>query len=156
MPRVTPFLWFDGQAEEATDFYISIFPNSKILEVKRCGDVGPGPKGSVLVVTFELDGQRFIALNGGPQFKFTEAVSFMIDCTNQEEVDYYWDRLSDGGEPGDCGWLKDRYGLSWQVTPTVLLELINDPDPERADRAMQAMMTMRKIDIATLQAAVDG
>ncbi len=156
MPRITPFLWFDGQAEEAAALYTSIFPNSRIVEVSRCGDAGPGPKGSVLVIAFELDGKRFNALNGGPQFRFTEAVSFMIDCATQEEVDHYWDRLSDGGAPQQCGWLKDRFGVSWQVIPTVLPELLGDPDPARAARAMQAMLQMVKLDIAALQAAADG
>ncbi|MEQ9138647.1 MAG: VOC family protein [Thalassobaculum sp.] len=156
MPRITPFLWFDGQAEEAVNFYVGIFPNSKVLEVTRCGDAGPGPKGSVLVTSFELDGQRFNALNGGPNFKFNEAVSFVIECADQAEVDWYWERLSDGGSTNACGWLKDRFGVSWQVTPVLMLELLNDPDPGRAERAMRSMMTMTKFDIAALQAAADG
>jgi len=156
MPQITPFLWFDGQAEEAMNFYLGIFPNSKALEVTRCGDAGPGPKGSVLVTSFELDGQRFNALNGGPSFKFNEAVSFVIHCADQAEVDHYWERLSDGGQPGDCGWLKDRFGVSWQVTPTAMLDLLNDPDAGRSARAMRAMMQMTKLDIAALQAAADG
>ena len=156
MPRITPFLWFDGQAEEATSFYVGIFPNSKVLDVTRCGDAGPGPKGSVLVTSFELDGKRFNALNGGPNFRFNEAVSFVIECADQAEVDWYWERLSDGGSTNACGWLKDRFGVSWQVTPIVMLELLNDPDPGRAERAMRAMMTMTKFDIAALQAAADG
>ena len=156
MPRITPFLWFDGQAEEATSFYVGIFPNSKVLDVTRCGDAGPGPQGSVLVTSFELDGKRFNALNGGPNFRFNEAVSFVIECADQAEVDWYWERLSDGGSTNACGWLKDRFGVSWQVTPIVMLELLNDPDPGRAERAMRAMMTMTKFDIAALQAAADG
>ncbi len=156
MPRIAPFLWFDGQAEEAATLYTSIFPNSRIVSVSRCGDAGPGPKGSVLVIAFELDGKRFNALNGGPQFRFTEAVSFVIDCASQEEVDHYWDRLSDGGAPQQCGWLKDRFGVSWQVVPTVLPELLGDPDPARAGRAMQAMLQMTRLDIAALRAAADG
>lgn len=156
MPRIAPFLWFDGQAEEAATLYTSIFPNSRIVSVSRCGDAGPGPKGSVLVIAFELDGKRFNALNGGPQFRFTEAVSFVIDCASQEEVDHYWERLSDGGAPQQCGWLKDRFGVSWQVVPTVLPELLGDPDPARAGRAMQAMLQMTRLDIAALRAAADG
>ena len=156
MPRITPFLWFDGQAEEAMNFYVGIFPNSKVLDVTRCGDAGPGPKGSVLVTSFELDGKRFNALNGGPNFRFNEAVSFVIECADQAEVDWYWERLSDGGSTNACGWLNDRFGVSWQVTPIVMLELLNDPDPGRAERAMRAMMTMTKFDIAALQAAADG
>ena len=156
MPRITPFLWFDGQAEEAMNFYVGIFPNSKVLDVTRRGDAGPGPKGSVLVTSFELDGKRFNALNGGPNFRFNEAVSFVIECADQAEVDWYWERLSDGGSTNACGWLKDRFGVSWQVTPIVMLELLNDPDPGRAERAMRAMMTMTKFDIAALQAAADG
>ncbi len=156
MPRITPFLWFDGQAEEAMSFYVGIFPNSKVLQVTRCGDAGPGPEGSVLVASFELDGKRFHALNGGPRFKFNEAVSFVIECADQAEVDHYWERLTAGGTPGGCGWLKDRFGLSWQVTPAVLPDLLNDPDPARSARAMQAMMRMTKFDIASLLAAADG
>ena len=157
MEKITPFLWFDTQAEEAANFYTSIFKNSKILEVTRTGEAGPGPAGSVLVVSFEIEGKKFIALNGGPVFKFNESVSFMIDCESQEEVDYYWSKLTaDGGEESMCGWLKDKYGLSWQVTPRRLMELIGDPDPERAGRAMQAMMQMQKIDIATIERAAEG
>ncbi len=155
MPRITPFLWFDTQAEEAAQFYVSLFKNSRITEVVRYGDAGPGPKGSVLTVRFELDGQEFIGLNGGPRFTFTEAVSFSVDCTTQEEVDDFWEKLSDGGEPGPCGWLKDKYGLSWQVVPSVLPRMLNDPDPEKADRVMRAMLQMKKIDIAGLQKAYD-
>src|SRR5213594_4242868 len=143
MQKITPFLWFDTQAEEAAKFYASVFPNSKILSTARYGEAGPGPKGRVMTVEFELAGQRMIALNGGPQFKFTEAISLSVDCKDQKEVDRYWTKLSQGGEEGPCGWLKDRYGLSWQVTPTGMEELFADPDPERAKRAMEAMLKMR-------------
>jgi len=153
---ISPFLWFDTQAEDAAKHYVSIFSNSKILKVSRYGDAGPGPKGSVLTVTFELDGQRFTALNGGPRFKFTEAISFVIDCKTQEEVDHFWSKLSAGGEESQCGWLKDKFGLSWQVIPTVLGELITDPDPAKSKRAMEAMLKMKKIDIAALRKAHDG
>jgi predicted 3-demethylubiquinone-9 3-methyltransferase (glyoxalase superfamily) len=156
MPKPTPFLWFDTQAEEAARFYTSVFPNSRITQVSHYGEAGPGPAGSVMVVTFELDGQRFIALNGGPEFRFTEAVSFTIECASQEEVDRFWTALSDGGEPGPCGWLKDRYGLSWQVNPTRLFELLSDPDRERAQRVMTAMLGMTKIEIAELERAAEG
>ncbi len=154
--KITPFLWFDGNAEEAANFYVSVFPNSEITEISRYGEAGPRAAGSVMVVGFRLDGQEFLALNGGPEFTFNEAVSFSIACANQEEVDYYWDKLTDGGEPGPCGWLKDKFGLSWQVNPTVLTEMLQDEDRERADRVMQAMLQMGKIDIATLQAAYEG
>jgi predicted 3-demethylubiquinone-9 3-methyltransferase (glyoxalase superfamily) len=156
MPKPTPFLWFDTQAEEAARFYTSVFPNSRITQVSHYGEAGPGPAGSVMVVTFELDGQRFIALNGGPEFPFTEAVSFTIECASQEEVDRFWTALSDGGEPGPCGWLKDRYGLSWQVNPTRLFELLSDPDRERSQRVMKAMLGMTKIEIAELERAAEG
>jgi predicted 3-demethylubiquinone-9 3-methyltransferase (glyoxalase superfamily) len=157
MPKINPFLWFDTQAEEAAKFYVSVFPNSKIETVVRTTDAGPGPKGTVLTVAFKLDGKDFVALNGGPNFKFTEAVSFVIDCKNQEEVDHYWSKLLEGGgKESQCGWLWDRYGLSWQVTPTVLLEMINDPDPKKAARVMAAMMKMVKIDIPTLKRAYEG
>jgi len=155
MPRITPFLWYDGQAEEAAGFYVSVFPNSRIVHVARYGEAGPGPAGSVMTVVFELDRQRFIALNGGPQFKFTEAVSFSVECTTQEEVDYYWERLSQGGEEGPCGWLTDRFGLSWQVNPTALGQMLADSDPVKSRRVMEAMLKMRKIDIAGLRAAYD-
>src|SRR5689334_20651535 len=128
MPKITPFLWFDTQAEEAARFYVSIFKNSRIVKIARYGEAGPGPKGSVMTVTFELDGREFVALNGGPIYKFTEAVSFSVDCKTQQEADKFWNRLSAGGEKGPCGWLKDKYGLSWQITPTVLIEMLNDPD----------------------------
>jgi predicted 3-demethylubiquinone-9 3-methyltransferase (glyoxalase superfamily) len=154
--QITPFLWFDGNAEEAARFYVSVFKNSKIVTTARYGDAGPGPKGSVMTVVFSLDGQEFIGLNGGPHFRFTEAVSFSIDCKTQEEVDYYWDRLSAGGEPSQCGWLKDRFGLSWQVNPGVLGEMLGDPEPARAKRVMEAMLKMQKIDIAALKRAYAG
>ena len=153
--RIFPFLWFDGQAEEAAGFYISAFPNSRIVRTARYGEAGPGPKGSVMTVEFELAGQRFIALNGGPQFRFTEAISLSVDCKTQEEVDAYWEKLSVGGEPGPCGWLKDKYGLSWQINPTVLGDMLSDPDPAKANRVMEAMLKMKKIDIATLKRAYE-
>lgn len=156
MPKISSFLWFDHQAEEAARFYCSVFPNSKVKKVAHYGETGPGPKGTVMTVEFELDGQPFIALNGGPQFKFTEAVSFCVDCENQDEVDRYWDALGKDGEPGPCGWLKDRFGLSWQITPTILGQLISDPDRKKADRAMQAMMAMKKLDIAALKRAYEA
>jgi predicted 3-demethylubiquinone-9 3-methyltransferase (glyoxalase superfamily) len=154
--NITPFLWFDKDAEEAANFYVSVFPNSKLGSVARYGEAGPGEAGSVMTVEFELDGQRFVALNGGPEFKFTEAVSFVINCETQEEVDDYWAKLSDGGEEGPCGWLKDRYGLSWQVVPTVLVELLKDSDPAKAQRVMRAMLQMGKIEIEALRRAYEG
>jgi predicted 3-demethylubiquinone-9 3-methyltransferase (glyoxalase superfamily) len=156
MPKITPFLWFDHQAEEAANFYVSIFRNSKVTDVTRYGDMGPGPKGTVMTVEFELDGQPFIALNGGPHFKFNEAVSFSVDCKSQQEVDDYWEKLTRGGQEGPCGWLKDRYGLSWQINPTVLGELLADPDPQKASRVMAAMMKMKKIEISVLEQAYAG
>lgn len=153
MQKITPFLWFDTQAEEAMNFYISIFKNSKIISVNRYGDAGPGPKGSVMSATFQLDGQDFFALNGGPLFSFTPAVSFFVNCETQPEVDELWDKLSAGGEPGRCGWLKDKYGLSWQIVPSALGKLMGDKDPEKSKRVMQAMLQMNKIDIAGLQNA---
>jgi len=155
MPRITPFLWFDTQAEEAARFYVSIFKNSKIVNVARYGEAGPGPKGSVMTVLFELDGQQFIALNGGPQFKFTEAISFSVNCQTQKEVDEFWQKLSQGGEEGPCGWLKDKYGLSWQINPVILGEMLSDPDPKKSRRVMEAMLKMKKIDIAALKKAYD-
>jgi predicted 3-demethylubiquinone-9 3-methyltransferase (glyoxalase superfamily) len=155
MKKITPFLWFDTQAEEAAEFYVSIFKHSKIASVSRYGEAGPGPAGSVMTVEFELDGQRFIALNGGPQFKFTEAISFSIACETQSEVDDYWKKLSAGGEEGPCGWLKDKYGLSWQVNPTILGKMLGDKDRTKANRVMQAMLKMKKIDIKGLQLAYD-
>jgi len=154
--RIVPNLWFDTEAEEAADFYISIFKNSRIVNVARYTEAGPRPAGTVMTVEFELDGQRFVGINGGPEFTFSEAVSFQVTCEDQDEVDYYWDHLSEGGQEGPCGWLKDRYGLSWQVVPTGMDELFADPDPRRAERAMRAMFGMRKLDIAALQSAADG
>jgi predicted 3-demethylubiquinone-9 3-methyltransferase (glyoxalase superfamily) len=156
MPPITPCLWFDTQAEEAAEHYAAIFPNSRITEVTRYGEAGPGPAGSAMVVLFELDGQPFQALNGGPQFTFDEAISFSVSCGTQEEVDHYWDALVEGGQESQCGWLKDRFGVSWQIVPTRLVELLADPDPQRAQRAMRAMLGMRKIDIAALEAAADS
>jgi predicted 3-demethylubiquinone-9 3-methyltransferase (glyoxalase superfamily) len=155
MQKVTPFLWFDNQAEEAANFYTSIFKNSKIVKIARYGEAGPGPAGSAMTVVFQIEGQEFIGLNGGPHFKFTEAVSFSVDCKSQQEVDEFWEKLSAGGEEGQCGWLKDKYGLSWQVNPTVLGEMLSDPDPQKAKRVMEAMLKMKKIDIAALQQAYD-
>jgi predicted 3-demethylubiquinone-9 3-methyltransferase (glyoxalase superfamily) len=154
--RITPNLWFDTQAEEAAAFYASVFENSRIVNVMHYTEAGPRPAGMVMTVEFELDGQRFVAINGGPEFTFDEAVSLQIDCENQDEIDYYWRRLSEGGEEGPCGWLKDRYGLSWQVVPTGMEELFADPDRGRAERAMRAMLGMGKIDIAALRSAADG
>jgi predicted 3-demethylubiquinone-9 3-methyltransferase (glyoxalase superfamily) len=151
--NITPFLWFDNQAEEAMNFYTSIFKDSKINSVTRYGEAGPGPKGSVMTASFQLNGQEFVALNGGPQYKFTEAISFVINCKSQQEVDEFWEKLSEGGEKSRCGWLKDKYGLSWQVVPTVLPELLQSKDPEKSKRVMQAMMQMDKIDIAALEQA---
>ena len=156
MQKITPFLWFDTQAEEAAKYYVSIFPKSKILSTARYGDAGPGPKGSVMTVEFELAGQRMIALNGGPQFKFTEAISLSVDCKDQKEVDHYWTKLSQGGQESMCGWLKDRYGLSWQVNPAILGELLAGPDAKKAKRVMEAMLKMKKIDIAALKAAAEA
>jgi predicted 3-demethylubiquinone-9 3-methyltransferase (glyoxalase superfamily) len=156
MPKISPFLWFDNQAEEAARFYVSVFKNSKIVTTSRYGDAGPGPKGSVMVVVFELDGKEFIALNGGPQFKFTEAISFSVECTTQQEVDEYWAKLSEGGQEGQCGWLKDKYGLSWQVNPTALGKMLSDPDQQKSKRVMEAMLKMKKIDIGVLKQAYEG
>jgi len=156
MPKITPFLWFDGQAEEAASFYVGIFPSSRIVTMARYGEAGPGPQGSVMTVVFELDGKEFIGLNGGPHFKFTEAISFSVDCKSQAEVDRYWSALGAGGEEGPCGWLKDRYGLSWQINPTILGEMLSDPDPAKSRRVMEAMLKMKKIDIAALERAYRG
>jgi len=153
MGKVTPFVWYDSEAEEAAELYTSLVPNSRIVDVTRYGAAGPGPEGTAMTVTFELDGLRFTALNGGPAHPLTEAVSFTVSCETQEEVDRYWAALSEGGEEGPCGWLKDRFGLSWQIVPTALPRLLGDPDPARAQRAMQAMLGMRKLDIAALEAA---
>jgi len=154
--KIVPNLWFDTQAEEAAQFYISVFDNSRIVSVTHYTDAGPREAGMVLTVAFELDGQRFVGINGGPDFTFDEAVSFEISCETQEEIDYYWARLSEGGSEGPCGWLKDRFGLSWQVVPTGMEELFADPDKTRAERAMKAMLGMGKIDLAALRAAADG
>jgi predicted 3-demethylubiquinone-9 3-methyltransferase (glyoxalase superfamily) len=156
--RITPMLWFDGQAEDAARFYVSVFKDSKIGTISRYGSNGPGPAGSVMVVSFELEGQRFTALNGGPQYTINEAVSFVVDCETQEEVDYFWDTLSEGGDEQAqmCGWLKDRYGVSWQIVPTALPRYLGGPDPDGAQRAMQAMLKMKKLDIAALKRAYDG
>jgi predicted 3-demethylubiquinone-9 3-methyltransferase (glyoxalase superfamily) len=156
LQKIHPFLWFDNQAEEAMNFYCSVFKNSKPGKVTRYGDAGPGPKGSVMVASFELEGLQFSALNGGPHFKLNEAISFVVDCKDQAEVDYYWEKLSAGGQKSQCGWLKDRFGLSWQIVPTALMELLNDPDPAKSTRVMQAMLQMTKIDIATLKEAAAG
>jgi predicted 3-demethylubiquinone-9 3-methyltransferase (glyoxalase superfamily) len=151
--KITTFLWFDADAEEAARFYTSVFRNSRIVDVVRYGDAGPGPKGSAMTVKFELEGQEFLALNGGPQFKFTEAISLLVRCETQKEVDELWSRLTDGGQESRCGWLKDRFGLSWQIIPTRLTELLGDPDPQKAKRAMEAMLTMGKIEIPRLEEA---
>ena len=154
--RIIPNLWFDTEAEEAAELYTSVFKNSRIVGLTHYPEGGPREAGMVMTVEFELDGQRFVGINGGPEFKFDEAVSFEIKCETQEEVDYYWERLSDGGEEGQCGWLKDRFGLSWQVVPTGMEELFSDPDPERAQRAMAAMLEMGKLDVAELRRAAEG
>jgi predicted 3-demethylubiquinone-9 3-methyltransferase (glyoxalase superfamily) len=156
MPRLTPNLWFDTEGEEAATFYTSVFPNSRITRTTHYGSAGPRPEGTVMTVEFELDGQPFLALNGGPEFTFTEAVSFGVDCATQDEVDGYWETLSEGGETGPCGWLKDRFGLSWQIIPTRLNELIADPDREKSQRVMAAMLGMSKLEIAELERAADG
>ncbi|MBB6346981.1 VOC family protein [Nonomuraea muscovyensis] len=153
MQKITTYLWFDDQAEEAAEFYTSLFADSRIVSVQRYGDAGPGPAGQAMMVTFELAGQRFLALNGGPQFTFTEAISLYVDCETQEEVDALWTRLTEGGEETRCGWLKDRWGLSWQIIPRALPELLSDPDPVKAQQVMKAMLGMQKIDISALEAA---
>jgi predicted 3-demethylubiquinone-9 3-methyltransferase (glyoxalase superfamily) len=153
--KITPFLWFDHQAEEAANFYVSIFPNSRIVKVARYGEGSPGPPGSVMTVEFQLEGQSFVALNGGPHFKFTEAISFVVNCQTQDEVDTYWEKLSAGGSDFQCGWLKDKFGLSWQVVPTALSELLSDPDPEKSRRVMKALLTMKKLDVRALKQAFD-
>jgi predicted 3-demethylubiquinone-9 3-methyltransferase (glyoxalase superfamily) len=155
MPRITPNLWFDTQGQQAAELYVSVFPNSRITNVSYYGEAGPREAGTVMTVDFELDGQPFTAINGGPEFTFDEAISLLINCADQDEVDHYWTKLAVGGEEGPCGWLKDRYGLSWQVIPAALGELLGDPDPGRAQRAMQAMLGMKKIDVAALHAAAD-
>jgi len=156
MQKISTCLWFNGQAEAATDFYLSIFKSAKKTDVLRWGDVGPGPKGSVLTCSFELDGREFIALNGGPEFKFTPAISLVVNCETQAEVDHYWGKLLDGGQPMECGWLTDKFGISWQVTPTMLPRLLMDKDTAKANRVMAAMMKMVKLDIAALQQAADA
>jgi predicted 3-demethylubiquinone-9 3-methyltransferase (glyoxalase superfamily) len=156
MQKITPFLWFDSQAEEAANFYVSIFKNAKIVKVARYGEAGPGPKGSVMTVAFELDGQEFVALNGGPYYTFTPAISFLVRCETQQEVDRFWEKLSEGGEPVQCGWLKDKYGMSWQIVPSVLEEMLNDPDHAKSQRVMEAMLQMKKIDVAALEKAYAG
>ena len=156
MDRITPCLWFDTEAEDAAEFYTSVFPNSRIVHVSHYGSAGPRPEGMVMEVEFELDGRSFLALNGGPDFRFTEAISLQADCEDQAEVDRLWETLSEGGEEGPCGWLKDRYGVSWQIVPSRMYELIADPDPERAQRAVAAMLQMGKLDIAELERAADG
>ena len=156
MKNIVPCLWFDTEGEAAAELYTSVFPNSKILEIARYGEAGPRPAGTVMTVSFELNGQEFLALNGGPEFTFSEAVSFQVMCEGQDEVDHFWTKLGDGGEHGPCGWLKDRFGLSWQIVPTRLGELLGDPDPARAQRAMTAMLGMGKLDIAELERAAGG
>jgi predicted 3-demethylubiquinone-9 3-methyltransferase (glyoxalase superfamily) len=156
LTRITPCLWFDTQGEEAAAFYTSVFDNSRVLQVTRYGSAGPRPEGTVMTVDFELDGQPFVALNGGPEFTFNEALSLQVSCESQAEVDHFWTKLSEGGEEGPCGWLKDRYGLSWQIVPTALQELVSDPDPERSQRAIKAMLGMKKLDIAELEAAANS
>lgn len=156
MQKITPYLWFDNQAEEAVNTYISLFKDGMITNIARYGDAGPGPNGSVMLINFQLEGQEFVALNGGPVFKFTEAISFFVHCEEQDEVDMLWDRLSDGGEKSQCGWLKDRWGISWQIIPAALSELLQDPDPEKSARVMRAMLKMTKIEVATLRKAYNG
>jgi predicted 3-demethylubiquinone-9 3-methyltransferase (glyoxalase superfamily) len=154
--KITTFLWYDGNAEEAAKFYTSVFKNSKIRKITRYGESGPGPKGSVMLVDFELDGVLFTAINGGPEFKFTEAISQVVHCQTQDEVDYFWEKLSEGGQEIECGWLKDKYGLAWQIVPDVFLELISDPDEKKKDRVMKAMMQMKKLDIKQIEKAARG
>ena len=154
--KITTFLWYDNNAEEAVNFYVSVFRNSKILSTTHYGEIGPGPKGTVMTIAFQLDGQEFTALNGGPQFKFTEAMSLVVHCQNQEEVDYFWEKLSAGGEKVECGWLKDQFGLFWQITPDRLMELLEDSDEQKVQRVMKAMMQMKKIDIKALEQAAEA
>jgi len=154
--KITTFLWFDNQAEEAMNHYLSIFPDSRVIGVNRYGDAGPGPAGTVMTANFELAGHEFVALNGGPHFKFTEAISLMVNCGSQEEVDRLWSQLSAGGEESQCGWLKDKFGLSWQIVPTAMFELLHSPDAAKSGRAMQAMLAMHKIDLAAIKRAYDG
>jgi predicted 3-demethylubiquinone-9 3-methyltransferase (glyoxalase superfamily) len=155
MQKITACLWFDTQGEEAANFYTSVFDNSKIIDIARYGAAGPGPEGAVMTVLFELAGQSFVALNGGPQFTFNEAISFQVSCGTQEEVDYFWSKLSEGGQEGPCGWLKDRFGVSWQIVPTALMELLSDPDPDTSQAAMKAMLGMRKIDVDAVRRAAE-
>jgi len=156
MQKIRPFLWFDDKAEEAVNFYVSVFKNSKVVSMSRYGEAGPGPKGTVMSATFQLEGQDFMALNGGPQFKFTPAISLFVNCETQQEVDELWEKLSEGGRKDRCGWLQDRYGLSWQIIPSVLVKMLGDKDPEKAKRVMQAMLQMSKIEIEGLKQAYDG
>ena len=156
MPRITPNLWFDTEGEAAAAFYVSVFPNSAITEVTHYGEGGPRPAGDVMTVNFVLDGQEYTAINGGPMFTFDEAISLLVNCADQDEIDYYWAKLSEGGEEGVCGWLKDKFGLSWQICPANWVQLLNDPDQGRAQRAMQAVFGMKKIDIAAVYAAADN
>jgi len=151
LQKITPFLWFDNQAEEAMNFYVSVFKNSKVLSISRYGEGAPVPSGTVMTASFEIEGQQFTALNGGPVFSFTEAISFVVHCSTQKEVDYYWDKLTEGGEEVQCGWLKDRFGVSWQIVPDILIELLNDPDKAKAQRVTNAMLQMVKIDIKQLE-----
>ena len=153
--KITPFLWFNDQAEEAMTFYVSIFKNSKVMSVTRYGDTGPGPKGTVMMATFQLEGQDFYALNGGPQFSFTPAISLYVNCETQEEIDELWNKLSEGGEPNQCGWLQDKYGLSWQIIPTILGKMMQDKDPTKSQRVLKALLQMKKLDIARLKQAYE-
>lgn len=153
---ITTCLWFDTEGEEAATFYTSVFANSRVLDIARYGDAGPRPAGTVMTVSFELDGNQFVALNGGPDFRFNEAISFQVSCETQDEVDHFWTKLSDGGEEGPCGWLKDKYGVSWQIVPSILPKLLGDADPKRSQQAMAAMLGMKKLDIAELKRAADG
>lgn len=154
--KITPFLWFEGDAEKAVDFYVSIFKNAKKGAVTRYGAEGPGPEGEVMTVEFQIEGQDFVVLNGNPEFKFNESISFMVNCRTQKEVDYYWEKLSKGGKKVACGWLKDKFGVSWQITPTILMDLVKDKDPAKRDRVMKAMMKMLKLDIEKLKKAAKG
>ena len=156
MPKITPFLWFESQAEEAANFYTSIFKDSRIGKISRYGEAGPGPKGTVLTVSFTLNGEEFIALNGGPKYKFTPAISFVVNCDTQQEIDEYWSKLLAGGRPDQCGWLTDKYGLSWQIVPTILGQLMADKDTQKSARVMKALLQMTKLDIDVLKSAYDG